>query len=250
MKLTLQLFFVDLERVADDPHAVSRLDLDAETERRAARLLRERDRRRFLAGRAALRSLVAERPDELERSDLGKPLLPESTRALSWAHSGDRLLLGVIESDAPAARLAIGVDIEDAEIDRPFARLSRRFFSTEEHSALAALSAPARRRAFYELFTRKEALAKLDGAPLAPMLREPHFEQRDGGWHSTLAGVDLRGGWLEGRYAFASALRVEPTLGFPAEAAGEWTVQTASPASSAVLLQLGLTFETRLASRT
>jgi phosphopantetheinyl transferase len=61
----------------------------------------------------------------------------------------------------------VGLDIEVLDRDRDLLALSEQEFSVEETERLRALEGMTRVRAFYELWSRKEAAYKLVAASLA-----------------------------------------------------------------------------------
>jgi 4'-phosphopantetheinyl transferase len=117
-------------------------------------------RAQFLAGRIAARralALALGRPPaaapEIGRDSAGAPVVndhPGLQVSISHSHG-----LAV----AVAAPFAVGVDLELDE-PRPEA-LARHFFSAAERAALAAAPAAARQALVTELWTRKEAAAKV-----------------------------------------------------------------------------------------
>ncbi|MEO7050791.1 MAG: 4'-phosphopantetheinyl transferase superfamily protein [Rhodanobacter sp.] len=90
----------------------------------------------------------------------GRPQLDaahDSRLDFNWSHSGEHALIAVARGIAP------GIDVERRR-PRPRALpLARRFFDSEETTALAALPEDARAAAFLELWTAKEALLKAHG---------------------------------------------------------------------------------------
>lgn len=93
----------------------------------------------------------------------GKPALapPHDALAFSWSHSGDYALAALARGVAP------GVDLERVQ-PRPRAlELAERYFAAEEAVALRGLSGEARTRAFFALWTAKEAVLKALGRGLA-----------------------------------------------------------------------------------
>ena len=136
---------------------------------RAGRFVSERDRGRFVAGRAFLRMLLARHigvpPGDLRfRYDAyGKPALAGAGRAVRFnlAHSDALAACAVGEGCGE-----IGVDIERVRPIPDAGSVSRAFLSPGELGRLAGLPEPARLRAFYEAWTRKEALLKAMGCGL------------------------------------------------------------------------------------
>jgi 4'-phosphopantetheinyl transferase len=129
----------------------------------------DRDRDRFIAARAMLRrvlaGLVGADPAELRflYGRAGKPALSTGPQ-FSLSHSDD---LGAL---AVAYDLEIGIDVERLRPIEP--ELADRFFAEDESAALRALAEPARTRAFFACWTRKEAYVKsLGDGLLAPLDR-------------------------------------------------------------------------------
>jgi 4'-phosphopantetheinyl transferase len=144
------------------------LDLLSDDERqRASRLIHVQDQRRFIAGRARLRQILAHYvalpPDALVfcYGAQGKPALSHAHAApfFNLSHSGGLVALAV----APGCD--IGIDIERL---RPIERdVANRFFSAGENAALARLHKADWRDAFYGCWTRKEAVVKALGKGLS-----------------------------------------------------------------------------------
>lgn len=98
-------------------------------------------------------------PPALERGAHGKPYAPALPGlGFNLSHSGEGVLIGIARS------MALGVDLE--RHDRRLGRvdeLARRFFTSDEATALAGLPAADRRGAFLRLWTHKEAVGKATG---------------------------------------------------------------------------------------
>jgi 4'-phosphopantetheinyl transferase len=187
---------------------------------RADRFRFERDRSRYIVGRALLRGLLANylqsTPEGLtfEYGEFGKPTL----RGGPWfnlSHSGSVALY------AFSGAGEIGIDVELEEPSRTRGRVAERFFSPAEISALRTLPLEAQPRAFLACWTRKEAFIKARGdglslaldsfdvtlAPDAPaeLLRTAWCREEPGRWRMQdlsdhqagyIAAVALRGqGW-------------------------------------------------------
>jgi len=71
----------------------------------------------------------------------------------------------------------VGVDIEEMAPLPSYEELASIYLSRDEGERIAALASPLRRRAFYRLWTIKEAVAKAQGAGVSLSLREiqAHF---------------------------------------------------------------------------
>ncbi len=175
--------------------ALARLDasLADDERRRAERFHFEKDRRHFIAGRGALRTLLAgylhQRPDQVRfaYTNYGKPLLADDTIPplrfnLSHAHG-----LGLL---AVTLGREIGVDVERIRDDLDREPLAERFFSPREVADLKALPPELRREAFYQCWTRKEAYIKAVGKGLSLPLDRFDVSLRPGEPAALLATLD------------------------------------------------------------
>ena len=158
------------------PSRVARLErlLDTPERRRALRYRFPEDRRRFIVTRGVLRSLLGAYlgadPGALtfRYGRHGKPALAGSPLAsalrFNVAHSHELALIAV------ARRRTLGVDLEYLRpIDHE--RLAARVLGARERAAFDALAEHARRRAFFDAWTRKEAFLKATGQGLSRPLR-------------------------------------------------------------------------------
>jgi 4'-phosphopantetheinyl transferase len=134
--------------------------------RRAERFRFERDRSRYIVGRATLRLLLARYletgPQELEISygEFEKPCV-EGGPSFNLSHSGPVVLYAF----AAEGELGIDVELDDADLSKE--RIAERFFSPAEVSVLRALPAEVQPRAFLTCWTRKEAFIKARGDGLS-----------------------------------------------------------------------------------
>lgn len=176
----------DLWRVAlEQPAAVVEAlagFLDADERRRAARFSFERDRRRFVVGRGALRMILARylgttpAGPRFRYGPHGKPALrltesPPNRRmfnplSLSFnvSHAGGLALIAVADGRA------VGVDVEQIRPNVATLAIASRFFSPAEVAALRSLPPEARQLGFFTCWTRKEAYVKARGEGLAARL--------------------------------------------------------------------------------
>lgn len=175
-----------------DPRDVHvwRLDLDAmipaglaldpflpEDERQRSRRFHfARDRERYLAGRAALRGILAgyvgRAPEMLRfvRAPLGKPALLDEPSGLEFnlSHSDWCALVAVTRGRR------VGVDVEGIRLGQSGMDVARRFFARGEVETLAAATPEERPVTFVRCWTRKEAYVKARGDGLSLSLQ--HFE--------------------------------------------------------------------------
>jgi 4'-phosphopantetheinyl transferase len=142
---------------------------DIERER-ASQFAFERDRRRFIVGRAVLRQLLGERlgvePEavEIEYGSRGKP-------ALARRYEGSRLRFNLSHCDdvavyAFACGVEIGLDVEAVHTLDDADQIAARFFSHRENEAYRALDSHDRPLGFFHCWTRKEAFVKALGEGL------------------------------------------------------------------------------------
>lgn len=132
---------------------------------RASRFAFDDHRRRFVAGRAALRRILGAylgaNPRRLAftYSPHGRPgLFRTGGPALDFnlAHSEDQALLAVATS-------SVGVDLERLQAPPDLMDIARHYFSEREVSALERLRPESRDHGFFCAWTRKEALLKASG---------------------------------------------------------------------------------------
>lgn len=142
--------------------------LSADECARATRFVRERDKRRFVAARAQLRSILGRylevSPQSIcfKYSDYGKPHLTIDGRPplyFNLSHSADLAVLAL--SDC----YEIGIDLEEIRFLKE--DIAKRFFSHREYQALRALPPSAYLDGFYSCWTRKEAFVKAHGHGLS-----------------------------------------------------------------------------------
>jgi 4'-phosphopantetheinyl transferase len=130
---------------------------------RAARFHFDRDRRRFVAGRGILRTILARyvgrEPEALafRYSPSGKPSLPGTTLQFNLAHSDGLAAIAVARGGA------VGIDLEHVRPVPDCDRIMNSHFSAAEVEAISALPPAAQLRAFFTCWTRKEAYLKATG---------------------------------------------------------------------------------------
>ncbi|QKW40293.1 4'-phosphopantetheinyl transferase superfamily protein [Actinomadura sp. NAK00032] len=164
----------------DEPPMRDLLD-DGERDR-YDRFLRPEDKARFVTGRLLARTALAEAtglaPETIRfTTDCphcgaahGKPRLPGSALDFSLSHSGDRVVLVLVEG------AEVGVDVE-RESDRDVDRLAEMVLAAPERAALAAMA--DRKRGFHAYWSRKEALLKATGHGLAAPMTDIHVSAPD-----------------------------------------------------------------------
>jgi 4'-phosphopantetheinyl transferase len=144
--------------------------LNREERLRAGRLLDPLKRRKFIVARGRLRQILSRyldtQPAEVEfvYGEHGKPRLADACcRKLTFnlAHSGTWGLLAV------AAGHAVGVDLEGIDQRLEYEKIADRMFSTAENACLEQCPSAQRKRLFFRIWTRKEALLKGFGLGLS-----------------------------------------------------------------------------------
>ena len=146
--------------------------LSEDERERASRFKFERDARRFVVARSALRTLLSgclgltPRGVAFTYGAHGKPALDGTHAALSFnlSHSGDVAVI------AAGWDRAIGVDVELRRPLPDLAALAARSFAPRERAVLDALPEGERAAAFFRCWTRKEAFIKATGQGLAQAL--------------------------------------------------------------------------------
>lgn len=158
----------------DDPDWAGPGGLPALERERAAKFVRERDARRWVASRWALRRVLGYYLDcppgavKLELGGSGKPMLQgENVLQFNLSHSHGLTLVALAERP-------IGVDVELIRPRRDLLALAERTLGAEDVAAVRAARLEQRPAAFYAAWTRHEARLKCGGtglgaaAPAAP----------------------------------------------------------------------------------
>jgi 4'-phosphopantetheinyl transferase len=133
--------------------------LGPDEQRRAAAFHFDRDRDRFIAGRAMLRRILGacagRQPEALSfiEGRSGKPAL-DGALSFNFSNSDDLGALAV-------ANFELGVDIEKIRVIEE--DVAGRFFAADEVARLRALPAERQTEAFFNCWTRKEAYVKAIG---------------------------------------------------------------------------------------
>ena len=156
---------------------------------RAARFHFSKDRQRFIATRALLRTILARYvgsdPAALmfRYSEKDKPSLNLTGNLIEFnvSHSGGAALL------AFARGRALGVDVEQIRENFDPETLAQRFFSVHEQRQLAALAPAEKHHGFFRCWTRKEAYIKATGSGLSLPLGEFDVSLRSGDDNALLA---------------------------------------------------------------
>jgi len=144
--------------------------LSLEEKSRAERFKNSAARHRYVIAHVALRRLLAAKttltPQDipLRAGPHGKPCLTGTlTDRLHFnlSHSGNLVLIA-ISRDAE-----VGIDVERIRVLRDAAQIAERFFSRAETAVFKSLPEAEQNTAFFNLWTRKEALVKATGDGIA-----------------------------------------------------------------------------------
>lgn len=163
----VHVFRADLTARGPRAHAIA-APLDEDEHARAGRFVFEGDRFRFVAAHVILRDILA-RYLPATAADLrftygpqGKPALGQGEGLeFNMSHSGDLALYAVTRGRA------VGVDVERVRPEVARELTAARFFTPAEVQAILSLPEAAQARAFFAVWTRKEACLKATGKGLS-----------------------------------------------------------------------------------
>ncbi|MEJ6391561.1 4'-phosphopantetheinyl transferase family protein [Gymnodinialimonas ulvae] len=185
------LFTCDLDAGGAAGLAADRALLAPDEHARADRFHFDRDRERYIRGRAFMRRRLAEVTGRAAQAlplvdgPWGKPALRDGAVAFNLSHSGALAVLAISRAGP------VGIDVEriDRTIDVP--GLSQSCFLPAERAVLDALEPDARQRRFFAFWTAKEAVMKRtgQGMSLPPLEIALQLEQ---GW--PVAGLPVGAG--------------------------------------------------------
>src|SRR5258708_18312489 len=159
----VQLWRVDLEAIGTDESRWQKV-LSSDEAVRAARFHFPRDRQRFMASRALLRTILASYLT-IDPTGVSFSYSSKDKPCLGPAHAGSDVRFNVSHSGGIALfaftrHFDIGIDVEQVRHDFDLDAIARRFFSAHEQSQLAALPADGKVEGFFRCGTRKEAYIK------------------------------------------------------------------------------------------
>ena len=147
--------------------------LSSEEKARAERFKFDIHRNRFVLYHGFMREVLAKYLNvdpaaiEYKTGDKGKPSLSDSTcetQSLQFnlSHTQDNAMLAVTK------KAEVGIDIEHIDRNTDWKGICQRFFTQPEQKALFSIETlEEQERAFYELWTRKEAYMKVLGTGLS-----------------------------------------------------------------------------------
>lgn len=142
--------------------------LSPDEHQRAVHFRIERDRKRYIAGRAFMRTLLARYLDRsprdlrFETGRFGKPALAGLTTPVHFnlSHAEERAVFAISRT------YELGVDIETLRRELDHDALAQRFLSVAEYAELQLATEAQRNHVFLRAWTCKEAVAKAMGLGL------------------------------------------------------------------------------------
>jgi 4'-phosphopantetheinyl transferase len=159
------VWWASLDQIACDCDRMEQ-HLSADEQERAGRFIFERDRSRYVAGRAVLRMILgrylAVHPAEVSfcYGRYGKPLVEGTDLSFNMSKSAGYAVYAVTRNRR------IGVDVEQIREIAEIEQIGRQFFSEPEYELLCARPRSMKQKTFFECWTRKEALVKSVGVGL------------------------------------------------------------------------------------
>ena len=167
---SVHIWRASLEQPPELVHQLAQL-LSRDEQERAERFRFERDRRRFMVARAALRTLAGRylglEPSRVQfrYGSYGKPYFANDPDhdllRFNLAHSNELAVY------AFACGREVGVDIEHIQPVPDAEQITQRFFSNSENASFRMLPDSQKLEAFFNCWTRKEAYIKALGDGLS-----------------------------------------------------------------------------------
>lgn len=159
------------------------LSLSNEEIQRVKRFVFPLHQQRFAAARGILRHILSEYLHQdpsailFDYNAFGKPYIVMDNPAIHFnlSHSNELALYAI------GLQPYIGIDIEQIQENIEAESIAQRFFSMEEYTAIMNLTQDARKRAFFTIWTRKEAFIKALGDGLSFPLKDftVNYEEKD-----------------------------------------------------------------------
>jgi 4'-phosphopantetheinyl transferase len=140
--------------------------LSDDEKERSEQLIHFIHRKRFIAAHGFLRSVLSlylNEPAEnirLGKGTNGKPFINNGSLHFNLSHSQQLAMLAI------HAQHEVGIDTECLDRKNEWQKIIRRFFTPDEQAAISGLKETEQRRAFFQVWTRKEAHMKVTGKGL------------------------------------------------------------------------------------
>jgi 4'-phosphopantetheinyl transferase len=179
----IHLWLAFYDQLTDDRLHPYRALLDAAEREKEPRFYFARDRRRYLATRALVRTVLSRyaqvAPEEWVFSEnaYGRPQVAGGDGTLSFniSHTHSLIVLGVTRGGA------LGVDVENILAREVSLEIADRLFAPDEVAALAAVPPQQQQYRFFEYWTFKESYIKARGMGLSLPLDQFSFRYPDDG---------------------------------------------------------------------
>lgn len=167
----VHLWYIDLDNHFEN-------HLSDEEQQRANGMRLQKVKRRFIAGRSALRSILArylnQSPtmQQFSYGEHGRPSLNPNPAQLDFnlSHCRSNALLGISSTSR------IGVDIEQLRPRKNLLAIAKKQFGEQQYQLLSAMDETDRIRHFFELWTRMEAQLKARGGSIFGNPNQPSPE--------------------------------------------------------------------------
>lgn len=147
--------------------------LSTEEQAQAQRYVLPHLRRRYAAAHSAMRRILAQYASSdprqliIAKESYGKPYLPQMPNlAFNLTHSENLALLAVFPNKEAGSQISLGIDLEFYRCSPTFSKISARWFTTAERTALPLPLSPHFPEEFLRQWTRKEAVTKCLGTGL------------------------------------------------------------------------------------
>lgn len=147
--------------------------LSESEQRRLKKISHPRRYKEYLVSRALMRHAIAQtfqltpaNTNYIEQDNAPPKItgLPDDT-CISLSHSKTSVLLAL-------SNAAIGIDIETKKYRQSYDELAKGFMTANESSAMQGLSSDQKKTYFYQLWSAKEAVYKLQNNPHHPMSQQ------------------------------------------------------------------------------
>jgi 4'-phosphopantetheinyl transferase len=156
--------------------------LSQSEEERAVRFRFKPDRKKFIAARGVLRSILSRYAKipaaeiQLDYEPKGKPILANSSQfenlAFNLSHSGGLAVYAITKNRQ------VGIDLENEQAFSDVDSIAARFFLEEEQAALKFLQSPEKEKMFFRYWTCKEAQLKCSGEGFSAAETKTLFDGR------------------------------------------------------------------------
>ncbi len=177
----IHLWHVHLKASSEEINNLKTL-ISTEEKQRAERFAFDHLQRRYIITRGRLRQILGQylnlNPQQIsfKYSDKGKPFIPQQNNPdnlqFNLSHSEDKAIYGI------RFQGWIGVDIEKIREIKEIDNLTKRFFCSEEFRFIQGLKGQDKQKAFFQIWTAKEAYLKGIGVGISGGLTQMAFTRQ------------------------------------------------------------------------